>query len=59
MVNERNDMWHESGVDLTASLLGNTHGATKAAGGLCVLSTDTETPMMTETTMTANLLHSF
>lgn len=41
---------------LTSLLLGDTDGAAPATGGLGVLSTDTETPVMTETTVSADLL---
>ena len=37
-------------------LLGDTDGAAAATGGLGVLTTDTEAPVMTETTMSADLL---
>ena len=41
---------------LTTLLLGDTDGAATATGSLGVLSTDTETPVVTETTVGANLL---
>jgi hypothetical protein len=41
---------------LTTLLLGNTDSTTSAASGLGVLTTDTETPVVTETTMSADLL---
>lgn len=41
---------------LTTLLLGDTDGAATAAGGLGVLTTDTETPVVAETTVSADLL---
>jgi ABC-type thiamine transport system substrate-binding protein len=41
---------------LTTLLLGDTDGATSAAGSLGVLATDTETPVVTETTVGTDLL---
>jgi len=37
-------------------LLGDTDSATSAAGGLSVLTTDTESPIVTETSVSTNLL---
>jgi len=41
---------------LTTPLLGDTDGTTTTTGGLGVLSTDTETPVVTETTVGSDLL---
>lgn len=41
---------------LTTLLLGDTDGPATATGGLCVLTTDTETPVVSETTVSADLL---
>lgn len=42
---------------LRVLLLADTDGATVAAGGLCVLTTDTEAPRVTETAVETHLLH--
>lgn len=41
---------------LTTLLLGDTNGSAASAGSLGVLSTDTETPVVSETTVSADLL---
>lgn len=41
---------------LTSLLLGDTDGAAPASGGLGVLSADTQSPVVTETTVSADLL---
>lgn len=42
---------------LQTLLLGNTHGLSTATGGLGVLTTDSQAPRVTETTVDAHLLH--
>lgn len=42
---------------LQSALLGNTHNLTTTTGGLGVLTTDSQTPRVTETTMDTDLLH--
>jgi hypothetical protein len=44
---------------LCALLLGDTDGATSTTGGLGVLTTDTDTPVVTETTVSTDLLQAF
>merc|ERR1719150_1846053 len=39
-------------------LLGNADGASTSTSGLCMLTTDTEKPVMTKTTMSTDLLQS-
>ncbi|KAI6766485.1 hypothetical protein HG531_011707 [Fusarium graminearum] len=43
-------------ISLTTLLLGDTDGPATATGGLGVLTTDTETPVVSETTVSADLL---
>ena len=40
-------------------LLGDTDSLASAAGGLCVLTTDSNTPIVSETTVSADLLEAF
>ena len=46
-------------MDRCLLLLGHTDGLTTATGGLGVLSTNTDTPVMTKTTMGSDLLQTF
>ena len=47
---------HHTQYPLTTLLLGDTDGPAAATSRLGVLTTDTETPIMTQTTVSANLL---
>ena len=44
---------------LSSLLLGHTNSTTFATSSLCMLTTDTESPVVTETTVTADLLQAF
>lgn len=48
--------YHNQSSRLTTLLLGDTNGSATSAGGLGVLSTDTESPVVSETTVSADLL---
>ena len=46
-------------MDLSSLLLGHSDGTSLASGGLGVLSSDTESPVVSESTVKTDLLHSF
>lgn len=45
------DLARQDDTELTSLLLGHTNGTTSATGGLSVLSTHTNSPVVTETTV--------
>lgn len=51
------DRWTIGGEERLKLLGGDTHSLTTATGSLGVLTTDSKTPRMTETTMDTNLFH--
>ena len=43
----------------SSHLFGNTESLSSSSGGLCLLTSDLESPVVTKTSMVANSLHAF